>query len=42
MDDGKSLEEILASDPTEGFEMKGPGVPAEMFIKIIYNELSNK
>ncbi len=40
--EGKTLEEILASNPTEGFEMKGPGVPAEMFVRIIYNELSGQ
>ena len=42
MEEGKNLEKILASDPTEGFEMKGPGVPAEMFVKIIYNELAGQ
>jgi hypothetical protein len=40
--EGKTIEEILTSNPTEGFEMKGAGVPAEMFVKIVYNELSNE
>jgi cyclase len=39
--EGKTIEEILASNPTEGFEMKGAGVPAEMFVRIVYNELSD-
>jgi cyclase len=42
MDEGQTLEEILASNPIEGFEMKGPGVPAEMFVTIIYNDLTQK
>jgi len=42
MDEGKTVEEILASNPTEGFELKGQGVPAEMFVKIIYNDLTQK
>jgi glyoxylase-like metal-dependent hydrolase (beta-lactamase superfamily II) len=42
LEEGKTLKEILASNPTEGFEMKGSGVPADMFIKIIYNDLSNQ
>ena len=42
MKEGKTLEEILASDPTEGFEKMGIGVPAEMFVTIIYNDLSKK
>ncbi len=42
VDEGKTLEEILASNPTEGFEMKRAGVPAEMFVTIIFNELSKK
>ncbi|MGD8539373.1 MAG: MBL fold metallo-hydrolase [Candidatus Aminicenantes bacterium] len=40
--EGRTLDEILATNPTEGFEMKGPGVPAEMFVRIIYNELSGQ
>jgi cyclase len=42
MKEGKTLEEILASNPTEGFEKMGIGVPAEMFVTIIYNDLSQK
>jgi cyclase len=42
MEEGKTLEEILASDPTEGFELKGPGVPAEMFVEIICNDLTQR
>ncbi len=42
VDEGKTIEEILASNPTEGFELEGPGVPAEMFVKIIYSELSGQ
>jgi glyoxylase-like metal-dependent hydrolase (beta-lactamase superfamily II) len=42
LDGGKSLKEILTSNPTDGFEMKGAGVPAEMFVKIIHDELSQK
>ena len=42
MDKGKTLEEILASNPTEGFEKMGIGVPAEMFVTIIYSELSQE
>jgi glyoxylase-like metal-dependent hydrolase (beta-lactamase superfamily II) len=42
INEGKTLEEIIASDPTEGFEKMGIGVPAEMFVKIIYNDLTQK
>lgn len=42
IDEGQSLEEILAANPTEGFEMEGPGVPAEMFVRIIYNDLTGQ
>jgi len=42
MDEGKTLEEINASNPTEGFEKMGIGVPAEMFVKIICDDLSQK
>jgi cyclase len=42
MDEGKTLEEILASNPTEGFELKGSGVPVEMFVTIIYSDLIKK
>lgn len=42
MEGGKTLEEIIASQPTQGFEKKEAGIPAEMFVKIIYNDLSQK
>ncbi len=42
IEEGKTLEEILASDPTEAFGMIEAGVPAEMFVKIIYNDLTQK
>ncbi len=42
MNEGKTLKEILASNPTEGFEKMGIGVPAEMFVEIIYNDFSSE
>lgn len=42
VEEGKTLEEIIASHPTQGFEKKEAGVPAEMLVKIIYNDLSQK
>jgi glyoxylase-like metal-dependent hydrolase (beta-lactamase superfamily II) len=42
MGEGKTLEAIIASQPTRGFEKEGTGVEAEMFVKIIYNDLSQK
>jgi glyoxylase-like metal-dependent hydrolase (beta-lactamase superfamily II) len=42
VEEGKTLEEIIASHPTQGFEKMEAGVPAEMLVKIIYNDLSQK
>jgi glyoxylase-like metal-dependent hydrolase (beta-lactamase superfamily II) len=41
--EGKTLEQVLAAKPTAEFDKPGqPGVPAEMFVKIVYGELSKK
>ncbi len=38
----KTLEEVIASNPTEGYESWGTGfINSERFITIIYNDLSN-
>lgn len=42
MTGGKTIKEILASHPTQGFDKKSAGVPAEMFVKIIYDDLTRK
>jgi cyclase len=42
VEEGKTLEEIIASHPIQGFEKKEAGIPAEMLVKIIYNDLSQK
>ena len=41
--EGKSLDQVLASKPTAEFDKPGEkGVPAEMFVKIVYGELAKK
>jgi cyclase len=41
--EGKSLDQVLASKPTAEFDKPGEeGVPPEMFVKIVYGELSKK
>jgi glyoxylase-like metal-dependent hydrolase (beta-lactamase superfamily II) len=41
--EGKTIDEVLASKPTADFdEAKAQGLPAEMFVKIVYNELSKR
>jgi glyoxylase-like metal-dependent hydrolase (beta-lactamase superfamily II) len=41
--EGKTLEQVLASKPTADFDKPGQeGVPAEMFVKIVYGELAKR
>lgn len=41
--DDKTVEEIIASNPTEGYDDWGAGfINSERFINILYNDLSNK
>jgi len=41
--EGNSLDKVLALKPTADFDKPGgEGVPAEMFVKIVYGELSKK
>lgn len=41
--EGKTLEQVLASKPTAEFDRPGqPGVPTEMFVKIVYGELAKR
>ncbi len=41
--DDKTLEEVIAANPTEGFESWGTGfINSERFVSIIYNDLSGK
>jgi len=41
--EGKSLEEIIASKPTFDFDDgRGMGMPPDDFVKIVYNELTKK
>jgi glyoxylase-like metal-dependent hydrolase (beta-lactamase superfamily II) len=40
---GKSLEEVLASKPTADLDEEwGKAIPAELFVSIVYNDLSRK
>ncbi len=41
--EGKTLGEVLASKPTADFDKaRGVGLPAEMFVKIVYTDLSKQ
>ena len=41
--EGKTLEQVLALKPTAEFDKPGqPGVPTEMFVKIVYGELAKR
>ena len=41
--EGKTIDEVLASKPTADFDkVRGQGLPPEMFIKIVYDELSKR
>lgn len=41
--EGKTLDQVLAAKPTAEFDKPGqPGVPAEVFVKIVYGELAKK
>ena len=41
--EGKTIDEVLASKPTADFDkVRGQGLPSEMFIKIVYDELSKR
>ena len=41
--EGKTIEEVLAAKPTADFdEARGLGLPAEMFVKIVYSGLSKQ
>ncbi len=43
IEEGKTLEEVLASKPTADFDKEpAQSVPSEMFVKIIYDNLSKK
>lgn len=43
IEDGKTLEEVLASKPTTDFDETHKGMmPTELFVKIIYDDLSKK
>jgi glyoxylase-like metal-dependent hydrolase (beta-lactamase superfamily II) len=43
IDEGKTLEEVIASKPTADFDkIKAQSVPPETFVKIIYNDLAKK
>jgi cyclase len=41
--EGKTLEQVLAAKPTADFDKSmGPGMPADMFVKIIYGDLTRR
>ena len=41
--EGNTLDQVLASKPTAEFDRPGqPGVPTEMFVKIVYGELAKR
>jgi glyoxylase-like metal-dependent hydrolase (beta-lactamase superfamily II) len=41
--EGKTIEQVLTAKPTAAFDRPGqPGLPSEMFVKIVYNELSRR
>lgn len=43
IEEGKTLEEVIASNPTADFDkIKAQSVPPEMFVKIVYNDLAKK
>jgi glyoxylase-like metal-dependent hydrolase (beta-lactamase superfamily II) len=41
--EGKTLEQVLAAKPTADFDKSmAPGIPAEMFVKIVYSDLTRR